>query len=78
STAAHDQTVKLAAYERHGVKEYWLVHPADRIVTVYSWANGGYSRPAISEFEGTLTSNAVPMISIDWARIVARLPENPP
>lgn len=77
STAAHDQTVKLAAYERHGVKEYWLVHPADRIVTVYKWANGAYGRPAISEFEGSLASEAVPAISIDWARIVAGLPSDP-
>lgn len=77
STAAHDQTVKLAAYERHGVKEYWLVHPADRIVTVYAWAHGAYGRPAISEFEGNLASEAVPAISIDWARIVAGLPSDP-
>ncbi len=78
STAAHAQTVKLAAYERHRVTEYWLVHPTDRVVTVYSWANGGYGRPVISEFEGLLITNAVPTISIDWARVVAGLPENPP
>ena len=35
SSAAHDQINKLAIYERHGVKEYWIVHPTDRIVGVY-------------------------------------------
>ena len=35
ASAGHDQTVKLAAYERAGVPEVWLVHPTDRLVTVY-------------------------------------------
>jgi len=34
ATAAHDQTVKLAAFERAGVKECWFVHPTDRTVAV--------------------------------------------
>jgi Uma2 family endonuclease len=75
STAGHDQIVKLAAYERHGVAEYWLVHPTDRTVTVYTWTHSGYGRPAISEFEGSLVSVAVPVITIDWARVVAGLPD---
>jgi Uma2 family endonuclease len=32
-TAGHDQTRKLAAYERAGVPEVWLVHPTDRVLT---------------------------------------------
>ncbi len=35
ATAVHDQTIKLAAYERAGLREVWLVHPTDRAVTVY-------------------------------------------
>jgi Uma2 family endonuclease len=34
-TAAKDHVQKRALYERHGVKERWLVHPVDRVVTVY-------------------------------------------
>lgn len=34
STAAKDQIQKLALYEKCGVKEYWIVHPTDKIVTV--------------------------------------------
>jgi len=70
ATAAHDQTVKLAAYERAGVRECWLVHPADRTVTVYAAARGSYGRPAISELTGTLASCSVPAVAIDWARAV--------
>lgn len=35
STASKDYIEKLALYERYGVKEYWIVHPADEIVMVY-------------------------------------------
>lgn len=73
-TAAHDQTVKLAAFERHGVKECWLVHPTDRVVSVYTLSDGEYGRPAIHELEGQLVSTAVPAVEIDWARVRAGLP----
>ncbi|MDN5938881.1 MAG: Uma2 family endonuclease [Salinisphaera sp.] len=74
-TAAHDQTVKLAAYERHGVRECWLVHPTDRVVTVFTHVDGSYGRPASYELEGRLASLAVPAVGIDWARVLAGLPE---
>jgi Putative restriction endonuclease len=32
-TESHDQITKLAAYERAGVLEYWLIHPTDRTLT---------------------------------------------
>ncbi len=34
STAAKDQIRKLSLYEKHGVKEYWIIHPADNILYV--------------------------------------------
>lgn len=74
-TAAHDQTVKLAAFERHGVRECWLVHPTDRVVNVYTLSDGAYGRPAIHELQGHLASTAVPAVDIDWARVLAGLPE---
>lgn len=40
ATAAHDQITKRQLYERTGVREYWLVHPTDRIVTVHRLENG--------------------------------------
>ena len=33
STASHDRTVKLSAYERAGVREVWLIDPIDRTLT---------------------------------------------
>lgn len=35
ATAKRDMRDKLLLYERHGVREYWLVHPTDKLVLVY-------------------------------------------
>lgn len=69
ATAAHDQTVKLGAYERASVPECWFVHPTDRTVTVYRLANGHYGRPDIFELAGTLPCHTVESVTIDWERI---------
>lgn len=36
STTRTDRVVKFSAYERAGVREYWLVNPQSRIVEVYA------------------------------------------
>ena len=68
SSAAHDQTVKLAAFERAGVEECWFVHPSDRTVAVYLLGGAAYGRPAISELRGRLAAHSLPSVVIDWAR----------
>lgn len=35
-TAAKDMKIKRDLYEKHGVREYWLVHPTDKILMIYS------------------------------------------
>ena len=73
STAAHDQTRKLAAYERAGVAEVWLVHPVDRTLTRYRLTDGRYGRPEIQELEGITAVAGLPEIAMDWAMVTARL-----
>ena len=77
TTAGHDQIKKLAVYERHGVKEYWLVHPVDRIVTIYRLEGSGYGRPQVMELQGTLGCEVCTDVIIDWARVLQNLPEEP-
>ncbi len=74
ATAAHDQVKKRDLYERHGVREYWLVHPVDRIITVYRVESGAYGRPYIAELAGETAARAVPGVVIDWQRATRRLP----
>ncbi|MFM9972042.1 MAG: Uma2 family endonuclease, partial [Burkholderiales bacterium] len=73
ATSGHDQTVKLFAYERAGVREVWLVHPGDRVVTIYRLIGTAYGRPAVVEMTGQLKVGSVPGVSIDWATVLVRL-----
>ena len=66
SSASRDQIEKRRIYERHGVLEYWLVHPTDRILTVYRLQNGEYGKPDIFKLEGITPVAVLPGVSIDW------------
>lgn len=35
STGRNDLTIKFDLYQQHGVKEYWIVHPAEQTVLVF-------------------------------------------
>ena len=73
STARHDQTVKLSAYERAGVREVWLIDPIDRTLAIYQLAAGYYGRATILELKGQTPLTAVPGVTIDWARVLAKM-----
>jgi Uma2 family endonuclease len=72
ATAVHDQTVKLAVYERTGVCEVWLVHPTDRAVAVYRLHDRVFGRPAIHEMKGVLPVEAIADVRVDWDRMPLR------
>lgn len=74
ATAAHDQIAKRRIYERAGVPEYWLVHPQDRTVTIYTLAAGQYGKPAIFELKSETPIGVLPGVVIAWDALVARLP----
>jgi Uma2 family endonuclease len=76
STAGHDQIRKRNVYERHGVREYWLVHPTDRVLTVYRLQDGKYGMPQLSQLEGETSVGILPEIVIRWDELVARLPQD--
>lgn len=73
ASASHDQIIKLAAYERAGVREYWLAHPADRVLTIYRHDGTGYGRPRIVELVGETPVGVLPGVVVRWEPIVARL-----
>ena len=69
STATHDHVRKRQVYERAGVREFWLLHPVDRMVTVYRLDGGRYGFPDIHETAGTLAVGVLADVVIDWDRI---------
>lgn len=66
STAGHDLILKRRLYERVAVREYWLVHPVDRVVTVYRLQDGAFGAPEIYELKETLAVGILPEVVIDW------------
>ena len=42
ATAERDRTIKLDLYAQHGVKEYWMVDPDARTITVLLRREGGF------------------------------------
>jgi Uma2 family endonuclease len=74
STAVHDQRTKRALYERHGVAEYWLVHPGDRSVTIYRLDNQAYGKPLVFGTEDDCGPAAFPELILNVAAIFSDLP----
>jgi len=73
STARYDRTVKLAAYERAGVREVWLIHPLDRTLTLYRLEEGRYGPATVVELKGRTALTAVGGVTIDWEEVLADL-----
>lgn len=74
ATSGRDHIAKRRIYERHGVREYWLVHPTDKVVLVYLLANGAYGKPEAYEMKEQLPCAILPEVVIDWDRILRDIP----
>lgn len=74
ATAAHDHVRKRRVYERAGVREYWLVHPADRMVTIYRLAGAEYGKPEVCVLAGETPVGVLAGVAIAWDALVERLP----
>lgn len=70
STEATDRGEKYALYERHGVREYWIVNPEQRFVELYAHDGrrfvraGIYAAGRVTAFESPLLGKSVPVASI--------------
>jgi Uma2 family endonuclease len=66
STAAKDQIVKTALYEKHGVREYWILHPFDAVLTMRTLdSTGHFKAPRIVELTDKVNVSALPGLEID-------------
>lgn len=74
STAGHDMVLKRRLYERQGVREYWLIHPTDRVLTVYRLEGAEFGKPDTQELKGDTPIAVLPGVAIEWDRLAARLP----
>jgi Uma2 family endonuclease len=65
-TASRDHIAKRRIYEAAGVREYWLVHPEERILMIYRLEQGAYGKPDVQELNGTTVIGILPEVSIQW------------
>ncbi len=73
ATAAKDLMTKRDLYERHGVQEYRLVHPIDKIFMIYRLHKDHYyDKPIILSGSDHLRSSAVSAIEINLEDIFDR------
>lgn len=74
ATSALDQAEKRHHYERSGVREYWLVHPLDLVLTIYRHTGVGFGMPQILPLSGSTPVGILPGVRIEWDALIARLP----
>ena len=56
ATAERDRTYKRTLYARHGVKEYWIVDPEERIIEVMKLGEAGFETVGVYKKEEILIS----------------------
>ncbi|TXL14716.1 hypothetical protein BMR05_06370 [Methylococcaceae bacterium HT4] len=75
ATASHDQIKKRDLYKRHGVREYWLIHPVDRVLTIYLLKDKEFTKPEIVELSAATAITVLNDIVIQWDDLLTRLPQ---
>jgi Uma2 family endonuclease len=73
TTASYDRNLKLAAYERAGVPEVWLIHPTEQTLAIYRLQDRRYGQASIVELKGQTRLSAVSGVSIDWDRLLVNI-----
>ncbi len=59
STAKYDRQEKYQAYERHGVREYWIVDPLHEVLEIWNLEEGRFSRQGVYADEDTFESHVL-------------------
>lgn len=67
STALKDMDTKRWLYERHKIKEYWIVHPTDHWIIIYTLnANQQYGHARMFGMDKPTQVVLFPELKIDW------------
>ncbi len=74
-TSRRDMAEKRSLYERHGVREYWVVDPGNRYVHVYLGREGGrYADPEVYVGAATVPSSVCPGFEVRIMELFAAVP----
>lgn len=74
-TSRRDLAEKHALYERHGVKEYWVIDPGNRYVHAYVLGSDGkYAKPVLHVGTATAASAVCPGFEMNLEELFAAIP----
>lgn len=69
-TGSYDFIKKRRLYEKVGVKEFWLVQPTERIVTVFQLeTNGTFGKPEYYDETSKIAISVLPGLEIDLSLV---------
>jgi Uma2 family endonuclease len=71
STALRDKTDKFRLYEKHGVREYWMLDAVAKYIEVWQLENGKFVQKGVYGPGATFTPAVFPGETIDVAAIFA-------
>ena len=74
STARKDKLIKFNKFEKVGVKEYWIVEPENKLVSIFILQdNKRYGRPEVYAEEDQIKVFQFPELIIDLAPVFASI-----
>ena len=69
STTRHDRFTKFNLYQRAGVREYWIVDPAEKSVQVFVLEDGRYTAKDFGAAGDTVWVNVLDDCTIDLSQV---------
>lgn len=69
STGFKDQTQKLELYEKHGVREYWVVNPLAKYIMIYRHNGDGFDKPDYLKDDDVIRSHVLKGFEISLREI---------
>ncbi|MFZ3130941.1 MAG: Uma2 family endonuclease [Desulfosporosinus sp.] len=73
TTARKDRREKFLLYEKHGVKEYWLVEPDAKLITAFTLKDGQYGRPNIYSDEEEMKTSIFTDLIVNLAEVFTNI-----
>jgi len=73
TTAYYDLKKKFRVYEKHGVREYWIVDPEDNSIQVYVLQDGKLKLHQEAIGEGSVQSQVLAGFSVDVRNVFEQL-----
>ncbi|PID49866.1 MAG: hypothetical protein CR991_04455 [Proteobacteria bacterium] len=66
STAFKDMDTKRRLYEQHSVQEYWIIHPSEYWLMIYTLRDGRYAAPRMASMDEPTAVDLFPDLAINW------------